>query len=81
MNRTVMERMLTTKDNPFDPFEEVDDWRAFDTQKGYNTEALIARICRVSDEEGDESQKEAWNNALDDIMKYVDYGIYEIVER
>ena len=31
------EYMLTTIDNPFNPFTNFDDWYAFDTSKGYNT--------------------------------------------
>lgn len=75
------ESMLTTKDNPFDPFDEVDAWRAFDTQQGYNTEALIARVCRTSQEETEEVQDQAWEDAIDDILKYCDFGIYEKVTR
>ena len=29
------ECMLTTIDNPFDPFEQFDEWLMFDKQKGY----------------------------------------------
>ena len=28
--------MLTTFDNPFDPFEQFTSWFLFDTEKGYN---------------------------------------------
>ena len=36
--------LLTTKDNPFNPFTEYDNWRSFDTDYGYNTEAYWSRL-------------------------------------
>lgn len=36
--------LLTTKDNPYNPFTEYDDWKYFDEkQKRYCTEAYVAR--------------------------------------
>ena len=34
---------LTTKDNPFDPFEDFIKWNSFDVEKGYNTCSKIAK--------------------------------------
>ena len=38
--------LLTTKDNPFNPFTDDDNWRAFDTDYShpYNTEAYYMRV-------------------------------------
>ena len=38
--------LLTTKDNPFNPFSDEDNWRAFDTDYShpYNTEAYYMRL-------------------------------------
>ncbi len=38
--------LLTTKDNPFNPFSDDDNWRAFDTDYShpYNTEAYYMRL-------------------------------------
>ena len=43
--------LLTTKDNPFNPFTEEDDWRAFDTDYShpYNTEAYYMRVLGMRD--------------------------------
>ena len=46
----VLDRMLTTKDNPYDPFTQFDQWLAFDEQKGYYTCEYLARLCKTSDE-------------------------------
>lgn len=75
------ELRLTTKDNPFDPFDEVDRWRNFDEQFGYYTDSLLARLCVTSSEESEQKQKEAYEQAIHDVMTYCDFGIYEVVER
>ena len=42
--------LLTTKDNPYNPFTEYDDWKYFDeTMKHYFTEAYIAREVGMLD--------------------------------
>jgi hypothetical protein len=46
----MQQSMLTTIDNPFNPFTQFDEWNAFDTQQGYYTCAYLARIAKVSDE-------------------------------
>lgn len=74
-------KRLTTIDNPFDPFDDVDRWRAFDEQKGYYTDCLLARICISSDDASPEESEQDWAKAIDDVMKYCDYGIYKVVER
>ena len=42
--------LLTTKDNPHNPFTEYDDWKYFDEKmKHYNTEAYVARDVGMVD--------------------------------
>ena len=43
------EVMLTTFDNPFDPFEQFTSWFLFDVEKGYNTCSHLARIAQLED--------------------------------
>lgn len=47
--------MLTTVDNPFNPFNEFESWFAFDTTNGYNTCGLIARVSTL---QADSTMKE-----------------------
>ena len=42
------ETMLTTFDNPFDPFDDFVQWFMYDVDKGYNTCGKIARIAKSS---------------------------------
>ena len=70
------EYMLTTIDNPFNPFTNFDDWYAFDTTKGYNTCAYLDQICNSSENFTEEEQNQAINEAIDEIVKMNVLGIY-----
>lgn len=61
--------MLTTTDNPFNPFTHWDEWRAWDEQAGYYSCALLARVARTSDDLSDADQALAINQAIDVIIK------------
>lgn len=39
---------LTTEDNPWNPFENWDEWYNFDMMNGYDTCGKIARLTRYS---------------------------------
>lgn len=41
---------LTTKDNPYDPCDQLTSWFVFDITHGYNSCGLLARIAKVSDQ-------------------------------
>ena len=73
--------MLTTVDNPFDPFDRFDDWYAFDERQGYHTCAYLGRIVRTSDEMSDEQVAQEINRAIDEILRYDAAGIYKKVRR
>jgi hypothetical protein len=45
-NVKLNQSMLTTEDNPFDPFTQFDEWYAFDVEKEYYTCAYLARIAK-----------------------------------
>lgn len=47
--------MLTTFDNPYNPFEQFTQWLMFDKEKGYDSCERLARIAHFTD---DMSQKE-----------------------
>lgn len=63
---------ITTKDNPYDPFEEWNSWFAFDFQMGYNTPGLVARLSYVSTEMSDADYHEGLERAIDNIIENVD---------
>lgn len=45
--------MLTTTDNPYDPFTQYEAWYRFDEDNGYHSCAFLARIARTSDQLSD----------------------------
>jgi hypothetical protein len=49
--------MLTTVDNPFDPFEQFTSWFMFDEEKGYHTCSYLGRIARTSDQLSEEENE------------------------
>lgn len=63
-----MEFMLTTIDNPFNPFTHYEDWYNFDTTSGYNTCAYLARITKSSEDLSDLDQELAIDQAMNEII-------------
>ena len=72
---------LTTEDNPFDPFNEFDEWYNFDVSNGYGTTAYLGRVTYSSDELSLADQIEASNEAVIEAFALNLTGNYRIVER
>ena len=68
--------MLTTVDNPYDPFEEFSKWFTWDTTQGYNTSGLVARLARTTDEFGDSKQEKMIEDAIDEFLSLVGTDVY-----
>lgn len=74
---STMLHMLTTVDNPYNPFTHWDEWYGFDTAKGYHTPEFLARIVKESDELSDADYDAALENAIDEIIKENVLGLYK----
>ena len=61
--------MLTTSDNPFNPYEDFTSWFLFDVEKGYNTCSYLARIARTSNQLSDKENNVEIERAIDEIIK------------
>lgn len=72
--------MLTTVDNPFDPFTQYDEWWQFDTANGYHTNALLARIAKTSHELSEADEERAIELAIDEIVRENVNGMYRKVQ-
>ena len=75
------EVMLTTVDNPYDPFSQFDSWFRFDTEKGYNTCSYLARITNIPEDATQEEANREVERAVDEIILYNPLDIYRKVVR
>ncbi len=73
--------MLTTTDNPYDPFDQYDEWYAYDTRVGHHTAGFLARIVVMSDEISELDQSLAIEFAIDEIVSENINGLYKKVTR
>lgn len=71
--------MLTTIDNPYDPFTNFDQWFVFDIVNGYNSCAYLGRVARISEQMTDQENYDEVERAIDEIIKYDFMNIYKKV--
>ena len=71
--------MLTTIDNPFNPFTQWDEWKSFDEDKGYFTCSYLARIAKTSDELSDVDYELVVEEAINEICELNTLGLYKKV--
>ena len=69
------EFMLSTIDNPFNPFTDYNAWYSYDLEKGYDSCGLLARIAKISDELTDKDNYEEIENAINEIVAFDPLGI------
>ncbi len=62
--------MLSTNDNPFDPFEQFTSWDLYDKEKGHNSSELLAKIAHFSDDMTEKEEDYEIERAIDEIIKY-----------
>lgn len=62
--------MLTTLDNPFNPFDDFTSWFMFDCEKGHNTCGRLARIVNIDSEMSQKEVDDEMDRAMDLIVKY-----------
>ena len=75
------ESALTTVDNPYSPFDEFDEWLAFDERLGYYSTSLLARIANVSLDLSVPDQRKVINDAIDEIINENVSGMHRKVTR
>lgn len=68
--------MLTTIDNPFNPFTHWDEWKRYDEDKKYFTCAYLARIAKTSHELSETDYKKAIEDAINEIVRLNINGLY-----
>lgn len=73
------EYMLTTVDNPYDPWTQWDQWFAWDQSAGYHTPGLLARVVRTADDLSEADQHLAIQEAIDEIVRENVLGVLKKV--
>jgi uncharacterized lipoprotein YddW (UPF0748 family) len=81
MSDTSTDYMLTTIDNPFNPFTQFNEWFMWDVNAGYNSSALLARIANVSNSLSEPDQAQAILDAIDEIVSENVNGMFIKVSR
>ena len=61
--------VLSTSDNPFDPFTDFKNWYMFDVSHGYNSCGITASNVDISDSMSEVDYQQAIENAIDDIIR------------
>ncbi|AWN03322.1 hypothetical protein PBI_CAMILLE_77 [Microbacterium phage Camille] len=73
--------MLTTVDNPWNPFTHWDEWREYDESAGWHTLALLGRVAVTSDEMSESDQDLAILDAMNEIVRENVSGFHVLVAR
>lgn len=73
------ECMLTTFDNPFDPFEQFSSWLSFDNEKDHYCCERVDRIATISDSMSEEEVNAEIERAIDSIIEHDFLNIYKKV--
>ena len=76
-----MKVMLTTIDNPFDPFDDFTSWYMYDVESGHGTCAYLARIAKTSDQLTEKENDEEIERAIDEIIEHDFMNIYVKLKR
>lgn len=72
--------MLTTIDNPFDPFKDFDSWMQFDVEKQYYSCSRLARVANIKEDMCEHEVDVEIERAIDAIVEYDPLGIYKKVK-
>lgn len=69
--------LISTVDNPYDPYTQFDAWFRYDVDKGYNSCALLDRVARTSDALSEEENNAEIERAIDSIIKFDFQNIFK----
>lgn len=74
------EYMLTTVDNPYNPFDDFTSWFMFDVEMGYNTCSHLARVAKITDDMSQKEISDEIDRAMDLIIEYDFLDIYKKIK-
>lgn len=65
--REVVDCLLSTSDNPYNPFDDFINWYRYDIAKGYNTCSYMAAVCESSNL-SDREERAAYAKAAEEAV-------------
>lgn len=69
--------MITTMDNPWNPFTHFDEWFDWDSRRcGYNTCGWLAILARTSIDLDEKSYDDSIDSASEELLKLNPFGIH-----
>ena len=78
---TQKECKLTTVDNPFDPFDNSDNWLQFDQDRGYYSNEKAVRNANFTSEMTEQEMNEEMERAIDEFIACDFLDLYKKVEK
>lgn len=76
----MLTHMVSTSDNPYNPFTEPDEWDAFDRQRGYNTWNYLTRLAPEAPSLEQDEYDKILQEAIDEVLRFNLTGNYIRVE-
>lgn len=73
--------MLTTFDNPFDPFDDFASWLSFDKDHHHDSSELLMRFANLTDDMTDIESNNEIERAIDRIIAIDFQNIYKKISR
>lgn len=73
--------MISTKDNPFDPFDDFEAWLMFDKEKGYNSSERVARLAHFTEDMTEEESDKEFERAMDRLIEIDPFDIFIKIRR
>lgn len=61
------QHMISTDDNPWNPFKNFDEWYAYDIANGHHSLSLLARLAMPDDSMTPEEQSQEIERTIDEI--------------
>ena len=61
--------LITTIDNPFNPFTQPDEWYSFDKTYGYNTYQNVVSLGSFTNDMTADEEKEEYIKAMEKLLK------------
>jgi hypothetical protein len=68
-NKDSEQFLITTIDNPYNPFTQPDEWYNFDVTYGYFTYQNLVKLVDFDEDMTEEEENKAYETAMDKLLK------------